>query len=70
MLCGRMPWWVIVAGLGSIAITALLTALLWRMNAPLRERGAQSEGGGPGSEHHRRDADGTIDGGSDGGGGD
>jgi hypothetical protein len=32
-----MPLWIIAAALGSIAATALLTWVLWRMNLPERE---------------------------------
>ncbi len=31
-----MPAWLILAALGAIAITALLTWVLWRLNAPGR----------------------------------
>lgn len=49
-----MSGWIVAAALGSIAVTALLTFVLWRMNAPLRERGgddgvAGSDGGGGGT---------------------
>ena len=43
-----MPGWIIAAAIGSIVITALLTFVLWRMNAPTLERDKQS-GGGEGS---------------------
>jgi hypothetical protein len=33
-----MPGWIIAAAIGSIAITALLTFVLWRLNAPLLEQ--------------------------------
>ena len=36
-----MPSWIIAAAVGSIVITALLTFVLWRMNAPALERARQ-----------------------------
>lgn len=39
-----MSGWIIAAALGSVAVTALLTFVLWRMNAPLRAR--DDDGGG------------------------
>ena len=74
MLCERMAVWIVAAGLVSVAITALLTLVLWRMNAPLRERDDDGASyvapiiiAGGVDEHHA--PDGTSDGGSDGGGG-
>ena len=43
-----MPGWIIAAAVGSILVTALLTFVLWRMNASTLERDKQS-GGGEGS---------------------
>jgi hypothetical protein len=72
-----MPGWIIAAALGSIAITAILTFVLWRMNLPMLERNKrEGDGSGgviaDGGSSGRRDADqdGTNDSGSDGGGGD
>jgi len=70
-----MPIWIIAA-IGSVAITAVLTFALWRMNQPMLERNKrESEGGSDGGgpimlgDGGGRDADhGTSDGGSDGGG--
>jgi hypothetical protein len=74
-----MPGWIIAAAIVSIAVTGILTFVLWRLNAPLRERGKQDSGGGDGgyvathdggSSRTQNDSnDGTSDGGSDGGGG-
>jgi hypothetical protein len=66
-----MPAWIIAAALGSIAITALLTFILWRMNAPmLRERAGNQDGGdGAFVPAHRSDNDGDGGGSSSGGGG-
>jgi hypothetical protein len=44
-----MPGWIIAAGLGSVAVTALLTWVLWRINAPLRESD-EGEPSGPSKE--------------------
>lgn len=73
-----MPGWIIAAAIGSIVITALLTFVLWRMNAPAlaeekRKRGDGGDGGGGGWDGGGQ-RDGThdhgSDGGSEGGGGD
>lgn len=83
MLCERMPVWIIAAALVSIALTALLTLILWRMNAPLLEdakRRANDARGDDsalyaapiiiaGAADHGGGSDGTSDAGSDGGGG-
>lgn len=70
---------VITAALVSIAITAVLTFVLWRMNQPMLERNKRDGGDGGGSDggavpyshSDRHDADhGSDGGGSDGGGGD
>jgi hypothetical protein len=60
-----MSVWIIAAALGSVAVTALLTFVLWRMNAPLRA-GADAA---PIDVDDQAALDGTSDGGSDGGGG-
>lgn len=68
-----MPGWIIAAAIGSIVITALLTFVLWRMNAPMLERhknGDGGDGGGSVPAYDRHDASESSDGGSDGGGGD
>jgi hypothetical protein len=65
-----MPWWIVAAALGSIALTALLTFVLWRINAPLRERG-ESGGDSPALVVETRAGEkgnGTFDGAADGGG--
>lgn len=56
-----MPTWIIAAAIGSIAITAVLTLVLYRLNLPLLEQ-AKRDGAGTG--------DGADDGGSDSVGGD
>jgi len=70
-----MIGWVVAAVLGSIALTALLTFVLWRMNGALRghDRSSGHAGVIPVPAH---DADNSGDsgsgdagGGSDGGGG-
>jgi hypothetical protein len=48
-----MPMWLILAALGAIGATALLTAVLWRINLPLvdgqaTERQAPDPGDGGG----------------------
>jgi len=63
---------VIFAALASIAITAMLAFVLWRMNAPRVRRGDGGavftpDGGARQREHDQSDA---SDGGGDGGGGD
>ena len=68
-----MPGWIIVAAVGSIAITAMLTFVFWRLNAPSLKRDRGSDGAGGEARYafgeDRRDTDhGTDDGGSDGGG--
>lgn len=77
-----MPGWIIAAAVGSIVITALLTFVLWRMNAPLLAQAKQeradlgaSDGGSAAvlNGNSYADIDGTdggSDGGGDGGGGD
>lgn len=74
-----MPGWIIAAAVGSIVITALLTFVLWRLNAPAladdtRKRGDSAGDGAWDGGGRRHDNDGThddsSDGGSDGGGGD
>jgi hypothetical protein len=65
-----MPGWIIAAAIGSIALTALLTFVLWRMNAPMLERhknGDGGDGGGyaPGHDGSRHDASDASDGGGD-----
>ena len=68
-----MPGWVIAAAIASIAVTAILTFVLWRMNAPQLERQKKGDDGGPiipvsdGGKHDTDDSGG--DGGGDGGGG-
>lgn len=73
-----MPGWIIAAALASIAVTGVLTFVLWRVNTPMLERNKKSDGGGEvgiapqagssGSRHDR--ADDGDSGGGDGGGGD
>lgn len=75
-----MTNWVIGAALASIVITALLTYLLWRVNAPALERARQeaarnpADGGGgegaivPASSRTSDRSDSHDDAGSDGGG--
>jgi hypothetical protein len=60
-----MPGWIIVAAVASIAITAMLTFVFWRLNAPSlkRDRGSDGGGGIPDTPD-----DGGSDGGGDGGG--
>lgn len=72
-----MPGFIIAAALGSIAITGLLTFVLWRMNAPLRDRNKAADSGGSdgggyvaGGSRDKSDSNDGTDGGSDGGGGD
>lgn len=72
-----MPGWIIAAAIASIAITGLLTFVLWRLNAPMRER-AKDEAGGDGGyvgahdggsgRHENQSNDGTDNSGGDGGG--
>jgi hypothetical protein len=38
-----MPLWLILAGAGAVVITALLTWVLWRINAPGLEAAKNSE---------------------------
>lgn len=75
-----MPGWIIAAAIASIVITGILTFVLWRLNAPMRERAKNDAGGGGdggavaandgGSGRSQNDtSDGTGDGGGDGGGG-
>jgi hypothetical protein len=56
-----MPTWVIIAALATIGITALLTGVLYRINAPPggheRRRDDAGDGGGSGSS----DGDGSSD---------
>jgi uncharacterized membrane protein YgcG len=61
---------VVAAALASIAITALLTFALWRMNQPERET-KRSDGGDGGMAYSGGSAkdESGGDGGSDGGGG-
>jgi hypothetical protein len=64
-----MLGWVVAAGLGSIALTALLTFVLWRVNAPMRQR--RDEAGAFVAENRPdNNGDGTSGDGSNGGGGD
>ncbi len=70
-----MPGWIIAAAIASIAITGILTFVLWQLNAPMRERAKAGAVGGdgyvPATSGDRHSNDGTDDGGgSDGGGGD
>jgi hypothetical protein len=68
-----MSGWIIAAALGSIAVTALLTLVLWRVNAPLLARAREQVDAGyvapiivaGGADDV---SDGTSDSGSDGGG--
>jgi hypothetical protein len=79
MLCERMPWWIVAAALGSIALTALLTFILWRINAPgpgdSNPGTGDASAGAPiivaGAAHDdgAGNSQGTGDGGSEGGGG-
>jgi hypothetical protein len=70
-----MPVWIIIAVLGTIGLTALLSSVLWRLNAPRPEPQKRSDGGEAyapvaGDGRDGRDGnDGTSDA-SDGGGGD
>ncbi|MEZ5961480.1 MAG: hypothetical protein R3C30_13810 [Hyphomonadaceae bacterium] len=69
-----MPIWIIAA-IGSVVVTALLTFVLWRMNQPMLERNKRDAGGDAApvvfGDGGRREMDyGTDDAGSDGGGGD
>ncbi|MEZ5970928.1 MAG: hypothetical protein R3C31_03890 [Hyphomonadaceae bacterium] len=52
-----MPGWIIAAAVGSIVITAVLTFVLWRLNAPMlvgeELKDADASGGqrdGPGAD--------------------
>lgn len=45
-----MPMWLILAALGTIAVTALLVAVLWRINLPMV--------GGQATERQSSDPDG------------
>ena len=71
-----MPGWIIAAAIGSIAVTALLTFVLWRMNTPMLESHTRHDGGDGGGrapvghDGGRHDGSDVSDGGSDGGGGD
>jgi hypothetical protein len=72
-----MPSIVIIAGIGSIAATALLTWALWRMNKPEPQRVKAPAGEGAalvadsgGSTRSKHSDSGDGDGGGDGGGGD
>ncbi|HRK65002.1 MAG TPA: hypothetical protein PLN53_11460 [Terricaulis sp.] len=64
---------VVIAVLVSIGVTLLLTAVLWRINAPKRAQGG-GDGGAyvPATHSARRDHDDSSDAGDsgDGGGGD
>ncbi len=64
-----MPGWIVVAAIGSIVATALLTFVFWRMNAPAFER-AKRRGGGvvPAGDTSVDRKDALNDDGSDGGG--
>jgi hypothetical protein len=75
-----MALWIVAAGLGSIAVAALLTLIFWRMNAPMREEAKRraeerSDDGGAyiapiivaGGAHDRDASNGTSDGTSDAG---
>ncbi len=71
-----MPTTIILAILATIVITGLLTAMLYRMNAPkgIRKRDADGDGGlaiyaggSIGRDRHDSDSDGGADGSSDGG---
>jgi hypothetical protein len=44
MLCERMVGLIIAAALGSIAISALLAWILWRMNAASQAREGNRDG--------------------------
>ncbi|MGQ0533532.1 MAG: hypothetical protein ACT4OF_12710 [Caulobacteraceae bacterium] len=68
-----MPLWIIVAALGTVALTALLTWILWRMNEPVHrqhEAGDTSSSSdarvfpGEGGGNARDSSDGTSNGGS------
>ncbi len=65
-----MPGWIIAAAVGSIVVTALLTFVLWRMNAPLLAQAKQERAdtdAGDGNLH--TNTDGTESDGAEGGGG-
>ncbi|GAM99898.1 hypothetical protein U91I_03553 [alpha proteobacterium U9-1i] len=64
-----MPTWILLAGLAAIALTAALTWVLWRINAPRGvaqggDSGAPFVAADAGSRHETIDA---ADGGGDGG---
>ncbi|HRP10168.1 MAG TPA: hypothetical protein PLK37_03975 [Terricaulis sp.] len=67
---------VVFAALASIVITAMLTFVLWRMNAPRKRArdgdasdGGASWSGAPARRAHEHDDSGADSGGGDGGGG-
>ena len=62
-----MPGLIIAAAVASIVVTALLTFVLWRMNAPMRERRQDGGGGDGGFADGGSGRDGND--GTDGGGG-
>lgn len=61
-----MPVWIIAAALGTIALTALLTWILWRMNLPERDHNKRADDGDAIFLARGERPDGTSDGGSDG----
>ncbi len=67
-----MPTWVIIAALATIGVTALLTGVLYRLNAPTLKRG-DADGGAvivdPGHSRDNHASDTADGGGGDGGGG-
>jgi hypothetical protein len=66
-----MPGWIIAAALGSIALTALLTLVLWRLNAPAQKRAADGAAAARAPSGRREtEAGATFDGGSGDRGGD
>ena len=75
-----MPVWIIIAVLGTIGLTALLSSVLWRLNAPRAENRKRDDSGGPdgtsythvgsGGRDGRDSNDGTSDSSDGGGGGD
>lgn len=78
-----MPIWVIIVDLATVGAVLLLTAVLWRVDAPTARRGRSEArdggmpyfevgGGGRGGRDNDRDSadDAGDGGGGDGGGGD
>ena len=74
-----MPVWIIIAVLGTIGATALLSSMLWRLNAPRADKRGDGDSSGShtpvmsdgrdGRDSHDGTSDGSDGGGGDGGGG-